>query len=154
MPKVFGKKQARREDFSRQQHHALGLRVGTIALPAHHGPRRRARVGSGLRRVLPGGNDQKPHQVPAASLRALAGFAGAHRVGSERSHHETTSAPDGLQRQTRADFRARGQVRDASDFGHRRFWYRYGDRSLRHACQHTKGFPGSRRLGVNPEMDF
>jgi len=33
-------------------------------------------VGLGIRSVLPGGNDQKPRQVPAASLRALAGFSG------------------------------------------------------------------------------
>ena len=53
MPKVFGKKRARREGFSRQQRHPLGLRVGTIALPTHHGPRRPAQLELGLRRLLP-----------------------------------------------------------------------------------------------------
>ena len=53
MPKVFGKKRARREGFSRQQRHPLGLRVGTIPLPTPHSPRRRAQLELGLRRLLP-----------------------------------------------------------------------------------------------------
>lgn len=120
MPKVFGKKQARREGFSRQQRHPLSLRLGTTALRTHHGPRRRAKLELGLR-LLPRRDRKKPRQVRAASHRTLAGLAGPHRVGSECPHHEAPAAPDGFQRQTRAHLRARREVPHASDLGYRGF---------------------------------
>ena len=148
MPKVFGKKQARREGFFRQQRHPLGLRLGTIALPTHHGPRRRAKLELGLRCLLPRRDRKKPRQVCASSHRTLAELAVPHRVGSECPHHEAPAAPDGFQRQTRAHLRARREVPHASDLGFRRFWYRSWDGGLWHAGRHTEGLSNSRRLGV------
>ncbi len=98
MPENFGKTRARREGFSRQQRDYIGLRVGKISLPSYHSHRCRAGVGLDFRSVLPGGNDQKPRQVPAASRRALAGFASPYRVGSEHPYDKAPPAPERLQR--------------------------------------------------------
>lgn len=146
MPKVFGKKRVRREGFSRQQRHPLGLRVGTIALPTHHGPCRRAQLALGLRRLLPRRDRKKPRQVCAASHGTLAGLAGLHRVGSECPHYEAPAASDGFQRQTRAHLRARGEVRHTSDLGYRGFWHRSWHGGLWHEGRHTEGLFGSCRL--------
>ncbi len=116
--KVFGKMRARREGFSGQQRDPFGLRLGTIALPAHHDPRRGAGVELGLRCVLPRRDGEKPRQVRASSHRGLAEFAGPHRVGSECPHDEAPASSDGFQGQTGADLRACGQVRHAPDAGY------------------------------------